>query len=251
MAVELMRAGGYNTRRISAETRTVDLLSTREDGESWMEYALTATKTEARAGSFYDRIARLYDFSFKLNGYGRSLDQYLDGHPLPISRGARILDAGCGTGLLTLALTRSVRFPVNITALDLSARSIRAARRAVMQGKGRKRDVTFAQGNVLSLPFADDAFDLVVTSGALEYVPLADGFNELARVMTPGGHLLHFPIRPSLVSTILEVLFRFKTHPPQKLEAETERHFRVLDNYRFPPLQAIGWTRTAILAQKV
>ena len=35
------------------------------------EYVLTATKTEARAGSFYDRIARLYDFTFKINGYGR------------------------------------------------------------------------------------------------------------------------------------------------------------------------------------
>jgi ubiquinone/menaquinone biosynthesis C-methylase UbiE len=63
-----------------------------------MEYALTATKKEARAGSYYDRIARFYDLTFKLNGYGRSLDQYFAQHPLPVSRGARILDAGCGTG---------------------------------------------------------------------------------------------------------------------------------------------------------
>ncbi len=216
-----------------------------------MEYALTATKTEARAGSFYDRIARLYGFSFKLNGYGRSLDQYLTRHPLPVSRGARILDAGCGTGLLTLSLMRTLRFPVKITALDLSARSIRAAKRAVSQAKGRKRDISFAQGNVLTLPFADDSFDLIVTSGALEYVPLEDGFKELARVMAPGGHLLHLPIRPSLASTFLEILFRFKTHPPQKLEVETERHFRVVENYRFPPLQVIGWSKTAILVQKV
>jgi ubiquinone/menaquinone biosynthesis C-methylase UbiE len=216
-----------------------------------MEYVLTATKTEARAGSFYDRIAKLYGFCFKVNGYGRSLDQYLMGHPLPVSRGARILDAGCGTGLLTLALVRTLRFPVNITALDLSARSVRAAKRAVSQTKGRTRDVTFAQGNVLALPFADDSFDLIVTSGALEYVPLEEGFSEIARVMAPGGHLLHLPIRPSLISTFLEILFRFKTHSPQKLEEETERHFRVLNQYRFPPHQAIGWTKTAILLQKV
>ena len=55
-----------------------------------MEYALTATKTEARAGSYYDRIARFYDLTFKLNGYGRSLDQYFQTHPLPVYRGQRM-----------------------------------------------------------------------------------------------------------------------------------------------------------------
>src|SRR6266550_6804176 len=105
------------------------------------EYVLRATKTQARAGSFYDRIERVYDLTFKLNGYGRSLDQYLDAHPLPVSRGARILDAGCGTGLLTLALVRAVGFPVSITALDLSSTSIEAARKALADSRGRKRDV--------------------------------------------------------------------------------------------------------------
>ena len=60
------------------------------------EYVLTATKTQARAGSFYDRIERFYDLTFKLNGYGRSLDKYLEAHPLPVFENARILDAGCG-----------------------------------------------------------------------------------------------------------------------------------------------------------
>src|SRR6267142_6563953 len=215
-----------------------------------MEYVLTATKTKARAGSYYDKIWRLYDLTFKLNGYGRSLDQYFAAHPLPVSRGARILDAGCGTGTLTLALVRALRFPVSITALDLSASSIEAARKAVNQGPGRSRDVHYAQGNVLSLPFADNSFDLVVTSGALEYMPLEDGLCELARVIAPEGHLLHLPIRPSLVSTFLEVCFRFKHHPPEKVMENTESRFKVVNHYRFPPLQAIGWTKTALLAQK-
>ena len=62
------------------------------------EYVLTATKTQARAGSFYDRIERAYDLTFKLNGYGKSLDKYFEQHPLPVSENARVLDAGCGTG---------------------------------------------------------------------------------------------------------------------------------------------------------
>jgi len=216
-----------------------------------MEYALTATKNEARAGSYYDRIARYYDLTFKVNGYGRSLDQYFRHHPLPVSRGAKILDAGCGTGLLTLALLRAIRFPVSITALDLSQTSVAAARKSLYFSSGRKRDVTFTQGNLLCLPFADESLDLVVTSGALEYVPLADGLTELARVIAPGGHLLHLPIHPSLIGVFLEILFRFKSHPPREVKDQTERHFRIVHQYRFPKPQAIGWSKTAILAQKV
>ncbi|HEX7296642.1 MAG TPA: class I SAM-dependent methyltransferase [Pyrinomonadaceae bacterium] len=216
-----------------------------------MEYALTATKKAARAGSYYDRIARFYDLTFKLNGYGRSLDQYFQNNPLPVSRGARILDAGCGTGLLTLALMRAVRFPVSIIALDLSSSSIEAAKKAVRGSRGRRRDVTFAQANLLSLPFPDESLDLVVTSGALEYVPLTDGLSELARVIAPGGHLLHLPCRPTLGTKVLEILFRFKSHPPREVMQTTERHFRIIHHYKFPPPQAIGWSKTAILAQKV
>lgn len=217
-----------------------------------MEYVLTATKTEARAGSYYNKIAAIYDFTFKVNGYGRSLDQYLANNPLPISRGAKVLDAGCGTGLLTLALMRSIHFPVNIMALDLSATSITAARKAVADSPGRSRDVTFTEGNLLSLPFADNSLDLVVTSGALEYVPLDEGMSELARVIVPGGHLLHIPCRRSSpATTLLEVLFRFKSHPRTEIMSQTTRHFRLVHEYRFPPMQIIGWSKTAMLAQKL
>jgi ubiquinone/menaquinone biosynthesis C-methylase UbiE len=216
-----------------------------------MEYVLTGTKTEARAGSYYDKIASFYDLTFKLNGYGRSLDQYFANHPLPVSRGAKILDAGCGTGLLTLALLRTLHFPVSITALDLSSTSISAARKAVEESPGRTRDVTFAEGNLLSLPFSDESLDLVVTSGALEYVPLSEGMAEIARVISSGGHLLHLPCRPSPASTFLEILFRFKSHPRREILSETKRHFRVVHEYRFPPFQIIGWSKTAILAKKL
>jgi ubiquinone/menaquinone biosynthesis C-methylase UbiE len=216
-----------------------------------VQSGLTINKPVAEAGSFYDRIAGLYDMTFKLNGYGRSLDQYLRAHPLPVRPGARILDAGCGTGLLTLAIIKAVQVPVRITAVDLSASSIVKAKRAVADAAKRFDQVCFTQANVLSLPFADESFEIIVTSGALEYVPLREGFSELARVLVPGGHMLHLPVHPSLASRFLELLFRFKTHPPREVEENTERHFRVVEHYRFPPLEPIGWTKTAVLAQKV
>jgi ubiquinone/menaquinone biosynthesis C-methylase UbiE len=210
-------------------------------------------KTETGTGSFYDQIAKLYNITFKFNGYGRSLDHYLRHHPLPLKPGARILDAGCGTGLLTLALLKALSVPVNIAAVDLSASSIETAREAVAETAGQRtrHHVNFTQANVLALPFADDSFDLIVTSGALEYVPLSDGFSELARVIKPGGYLLHLPVKPSPISTLLEVLFRFKAHPPQEVTQNTTRYFRIVKNYEFPPLHPIGWSKTAVLAQKV
>jgi ubiquinone/menaquinone biosynthesis C-methylase UbiE len=214
------------------------------------EYALTA-KNPARAGSFYDRIARYYNLTFKVNGYGRALDQYFANHPLPLTPGAKILDAGCGTGLLTLAVLRSLSVSAKVTAIDLSASSIGTARKAVAESNGRRRQVQFAQSNILSLPFADNSFEVVVTSGVLEYVPLEEGFRELARVIAPGGHILYLPIRPSFVSSFLELLFRFKAHAPSAVAESTERHFSVVDHYRFPKQQAIGWTKSAVLAQKV
>jgi ubiquinone/menaquinone biosynthesis C-methylase UbiE len=214
------------------------------------EYVLTATKNQARAGSFYDRIEGFYDLTFKLNGYGRSLDQYFAAHPLRVFPGARVLDAGCGTGTLTLALLRNLKVPVKLTALDLSASSMATARKYVDK-KQSNQPVRFAQGNVLALPFADDAFDLVLTSGVLEYVPLDEGLSELARVIAPGGHLLHLPMRPAPVTTFLEILFRFKTHPPHQVAETTDRYFQVVSHYRFPRFQAISWTKSAVLAQKV
>ena len=203
------------------------------------------------AGSFYDRIVKLYNLSLKLNGYARSLDIYLRDNPLPLSPGARVLDAGCGTGLLSSALLRAVELPFHIAAVDLSASSLLMAKQSLMKEVRRAQSISFAQANVLRLPFSDHCFDLVVTSGVLEYVSLREGFKELSRVLAPGGHMLHLPVRPSFVSTILEVLFRFKAHSPMDVAENTNRYFRVLNQHRFPPLEPIGWTKTAILAQKI
>jgi ubiquinone/menaquinone biosynthesis C-methylase UbiE len=211
------------------------------------EYVLT----EDKAGSYYDKIARLYDLTFKINGYGRSLDQYFEEHPLPVFPGARVLDAGCGTGTLTLALLRTLRAPVKLTALDLSASSMATAKRYVDKSEPREQKVHFAQANILSLPFADESFDLIVTSGVLEYVPLDDGFGELARCIARGGHLLHLPMRPSPVTALLEILFRFKAHSPHEVAEKSDQHFQMVSHYRFPPLHAIAWTKTAVLAQKI
>jgi ubiquinone/menaquinone biosynthesis C-methylase UbiE len=211
----------------------------------------TTTRLPDSPVSIYDRFTNLYDLMFRFNGYGRSVERYLRENPLPLPAGARVLDAGCGTGLLTLALLRVLRRPARITSIDLSFRSLQTARRAVQKDRPDSRHtVSFVRANALALPFADGAFDFVMTSGVLEYLPLREGLGELSRVLAPGGHLFFVPVRPSLATRLLEVMFRFKAHPPREVVEHTERLFRVIDHHRFHPLEPIGWTKSLVLAQK-
>ena len=201
--------------------------------------------------SIYDRFTNLYDMMFRVNGYGRSVEGYLRENPLPLAAGARVLDAGCGTGLLTLAFLRAHRRTADITSIDLSVRSLQTARLAVQKLRpAPRRAVTFAQANALQLPFADETFDLVMTSGVLEYLPLSDGLREMARVLAPGGILFFVPVRPSPLTPLLEVMFRFKAHPPAEVDEHTRRFFRVIEHHRFAPFEPIGWTKSLVIAQK-
>ena len=98
--------------------------------------------------------------------------------------------------------------------------------------------------------WSHDQMHGVATSGALEYVSLHAGLGELSRVLKPGGFLFHLPVRPAPASAFLELLFRFKTHPPQEVEAHTESYLRIISRYRFPVSDIIGWTKLALMAQK-
>ena len=127
----------------------------------------TTTRLPDSPVSIYERFTSLYDLMFRFNGYARSIERYLRENPLPLAAGARVLDAGCGTGLLTLSLLRVLKRPAEITAVDLSGRSLQTARRAVRKHADDPRHkISFVRANALSLPFPDDSFDLVVTSPA-------------------------------------------------------------------------------------
>lgn len=96
--------------------------------------------------------------------------------------GARVLDAGCGTGALSRQMLTSCP-QIELTMLDLSPEML--ARTADLPG-------TRLQGSLLDLPFADDSFDLVVCGWVIETVSdprLA--VTELLRVLAPGGRLVY------------------------------------------------------------
>jgi ubiquinone/menaquinone biosynthesis C-methylase UbiE len=225
--------------------------SLSEPGGAAGLHEATGAADAAEVASLYDRFTGLYDMMFRINRYQRSVEHYLQERRLPLATGARVLDAGCGTGLLTLSLLRVLERPARITSVDLSASSLETARRAAAKVRPPARHtLRFVHSNAMRLPFADDSFDLLVTSGVLEYLPLAEGMTEFARVVAPGGYFLHLPCVPLPMTRLLELMFRFKAHPPRDVLDNTTRHFRILEQHRFAPHEPIGWSKTAILAQK-
>lgn len=90
-----------------------------------------------------------------------------------------ILDAGCGTGGDTALLRRYGR----VVGIDLAADAIRLNQHTPM----------LARGSVLSLPFADDSFDLVASFDVLYHRQVPNervALGEIRRVLRPGGRLL-------------------------------------------------------------
>ena len=99
-----------------------------------------------------------------------------------VGAGERALDLACGTGdIAALLAARGAR----ITGLDLTPRMIELARAKRLSG------AVFLVGDMMALPFPNNAFDLVTTGYGLRNVPeIAGALDEIHRVLKPGGRLL-------------------------------------------------------------
>ena len=201
--------------------------------------------------SFYDRIADVHNLALKVNGYRRSVANYLRSLHLNIDSDSHVLDAGSGTGIVTLGFQDAGFRPKKTIALDLSLNALKIAREQFEKEKNiDAENIEPIQGNVLQLPFAGESFDLVLTCGVLEYVSLDAGLQELARVLKTGGKLVFIPVKPSFVGAVLELLYNFKIHPLEDVRRVSERYFTIVGNHEFPTTEPIGWSKTIFLLEK-
>jgi SAM-dependent methyltransferase len=100
-----------------------------------------------------------------------------------IKTGDRVLDVGCGTGVLAREALGRVGREGHVVGLDLNEGMLAVAART-------EPEVEWRQGDAASLPFADGSFDAVVSQFALMYFPdRAASLRELWRVRAPGGRL--------------------------------------------------------------
>ena len=104
----------------------------------------------------------------------------------------RVLDLGCGLGNILIALGERIDFAHPPAGVDVSPDLIRIGQREIAQaGLGDRISLQVAPAT--RLPFADGAFDVVLTSHVLKHLDdeaLLTSFREVVRVLRPGGRLL-------------------------------------------------------------
>lgn len=126
---------------------------------------------------YYDAFSERYDDP-RSGGYHRMLDDLEWRVVEPLAVGRRVLEVGCGTGLI---LRRIAERADSAWGVDLSPGMLRRA---------RERRLQVVMGSATAIPFADETFDLVCSFKVLAHVrDIGRALSEIARVTRPGGQM--------------------------------------------------------------
>jgi arsenite methyltransferase len=105
-----------------------------------------------------------------------------------LAAGERVLDLGCGAGTDSLVAAQMVGSSGSVVGIDMTPAMLAKARRAAAELGVTNAD--FVEGEVESLPFQDDSFDVVISNGVIDLVPDKDAvYSEIYRVLAPGGRI--------------------------------------------------------------
>lgn len=134
--------------------------------------------------SFTDDVARFYESTLVpliFEPYADDLAARTLAH-----RPGSVLEVACGTGVVTRALAAALPDACDIEATDLNEAMVAHAAEV-----GTSRPVTWRQADVMSLPYEDDAFDVVTCQFAIMFFPdRVAAYREVRRVLRPGGAFL-------------------------------------------------------------
>lgn len=94
----------------------------------------------------------------------------------------RVLDVGCGQGLLTEELANVCR---EIVAIDIDRKTLACA-----QERYRSQPrTTYVLGDVMTYPFPEESFDAIGAVATLHHLPLEAALMRLRILLKPGGVL--------------------------------------------------------------
>lgn len=104
-----------------------------------------------------------------------------------VGRGDRVLDAGCGTGIVARRAASRVGEDGAVTGLDINEDMLEVARTTAADSTPK---IEWREGDMTDLPFSDETFDVVLCQQVLQFVedPGA-ALREMHRVLTTDGRL--------------------------------------------------------------
>lgn len=104
---------------------------------------------------------------------------------IPEHFSGKLLEVPVGTGILTMPVYQTMP-EADITCLDYSPDMMRQAREKA--DRLHLKNVTFRQGDVGALSYADDTFDIVLSLNGFHAFPDKEAaYREVFRVLRPGG----------------------------------------------------------------
>jgi len=128
--------------------------------------------------AYYDDFSSHYDDA-RARGYHALLDDLEADCVRRWLGGGRVLEVGCGTGLV---MERVRRFAAGVVGMDLSRG---------MLSRARARGLPVCRASAFALPFREESFDLVYSFKVLPHVEALDrALAEVARVLDRGGTAL-------------------------------------------------------------
>jgi demethylmenaquinone methyltransferase / 2-methoxy-6-polyprenyl-1,4-benzoquinol methylase len=120
---------------------------------------------------------------------------------------ALVLDLCCGTGDMTLTLHRQAgTSPAQILGVDFSHAMLQRA-----SAKSAAKSLCWIEADALSLPFADQRFDLITAAFGFRNLANYDaGLREMARLLRPGGEcgILDFGEPRGLIGKLYRIYFK-------------------------------------------
>jgi ubiquinone/menaquinone biosynthesis C-methylase UbiE len=128
------------------------------------------------------------------------------GHLAQVGPLAKVLDCGIGSGCLSVALNGVMPCPPEFHGIDLSRDMLDVAgdhmRKAGLAPKLKHADI-------LSLPYPDQTFDLVMAAHVIEHLPDPQpALAEMVRVLKPGGMMFVCITRRSFFGALIQVRWR-------------------------------------------
>lgn len=203
-------------------------------------------KQPADVAAMFDDVARRYDITNDILSLGqdrrwrKAVVDAVDARPAE-----RVLDLAAGTG------TSSQPFAdrgAEVVPCDFSQGMLRVGKRA-------RPHLSFAAGDGMRLPFADDTFDAVTISFGLRNIVDPDaGLREMRRVTRPGGRLVvcefSHPTNGPFRTAYIEYLMKALPTIARAVSSSPDAYVYLAESIRAWPdqaglavrIDAAGWT---------